>query len=271
MRITYFEMLGDIKNEYVKIRQHGKNRDQAVQALVTKYHDELTIGTGDDGLLFWIGLADAQYSLKELSTEVSIQGLAALNQLSSLVPEITVSDIEKRREHYASAPMPERARVHKPRRFRCQWRIGDTFAYQVYGPEAEKNGIAGEYVLLRKVDESETDGRLFPIVTLTHWKKAALPVDEVEFQSIPILRLSSGRLGSPKSTYEYRIKMLFTSQKQINDLRLQYLGNFPNATIPKNEFYDPSPGCVLMLSPREINKELNFYCCTLQNYYEKEK
>ena len=271
MRITYFEILGDIKTEYAKLRQDGKSRNEAERTLMAQYHDELTTGAEDEGLLFWVGLADAQFALKELSGEVSTYGLAALEQLKVSIPEITLGDIEKRRERYACAPMPERTQVRSPKRYRCQWRIGDTFAYQLSGPEAEKNGIAGEYVLLRKVDESEVDGRLFPIVTLTHWKKAALPLDEVDFQSVPILRLSSGRLGSPKSTYEYRIKVLFASQKQVNELGLQYLGNFPNITIPKNEFFDPSPGCALMLSPREINEELNFYCCTLQNYYEKEK
>lgn len=270
MRITYFEILGDIKTDYTKLRQDGQSRNEAVQILMAKYHEELTTGAEDDGLLFWVGLADAQYALKELSVEVSVQGLAALERLKVAIPEITPGDIEKRRGHYACAPMPERARVRSPKRYRCQWRIGDTFAYQMFGPEAEKNGVAGEYVLLRKVDELEWDNQLHPVVTLTHWKKTALPLDAAEFQSAPILRLCNGRLGSPRSTYEYRIEILFTSQKQIKELDLQYIGNFPNIIIPENEFYDPTPGCVLMMSPQKINEELNFYCYTLQNYYGQE-
>lgn len=271
MRITCFEIVGDLKYQYAKYRQSGQTRDQAVQTLMAQYYDELTAGAEDDGLLFWVGLADAQYALRELSDEVAVRGLAALEQLSLAIPEITPGDIEKRRRQYACAPMPERANIRKPQGFCCRWRIGDTFAFLLAGPEAEKNGLAGGYVLLRKVRESEAEGKIFPLVTLTHWKKAQLPSNDVEFQSVPILRLSNGRLDSPKSTYEYRIQIRFTSQKQVNELKLQYLGNFSNVPMPENEFFDPRPGCALMLQPRSMDEELNFYCYTLQNHYAKEK
>lgn len=270
MRITYFEMLGDIKSEYAKLRQNRKSRDQAVQVLMMQYQNELTIGAEDDGLLFWVGLADAQYALKELSAEVAAQGLVALDQLETAIPEITPGDLQRRRKQYVCAPMPERTQVRKPKKFRCQWQIGDTFAYQMSGPEAEENGIAGDYVLLRKVDEMENVGRIVPIVTLTHWKEAQLPTNAVEFQRVPILRLCHGRLDSPAAAYEYRTEILFTSEKQVKDLQLRYLGNFADVPMPANEYYPRSPGLVLMLLPQKIDKELTFYCCKLQNYYNQQ-
>lgn len=268
MRITYFEILGDLKRTYTQLRQNGQSREQAVQALIAQYHNELAVGTEDDGLLFWIGLADAQYALKELSEEVSVRGLAALEKLPTLIPEIAASDIHRRREHYACAPMPERAQVRKPRRFRCQWHIGDTFAYRLSGQDAETHGLTGTYILLRVVDMVESDGRLIPIVTLCHWKKMELPTTANEFQQAPLLKLSNGRLGSPQHTYEYRIKILFTSQRQIQTLNLQYLGNFIDVPMPTNEFYDSRPGCALMLLPRSFNEELIYYCGPLCAYFQ---
>ena len=267
MRITYFEILGDIKTDYTKLRQDGQSRNEAVQILMAQYHDELTTGAEDDGLLFWVGLADAQYALKELSVEVSVQGLAALERLKVAIPEITPGDIEKRQERYACAPMPERTHVRSPKRYRCQWRIGDTFAYQMSGPEAEKNGVAGEYVLLRKVDELEWDNQLHPVVTLTHWKKTALPLDAAEFQSAPILRLKRGKMCANESSYEYRVEVLFSRPKQLQDLKLQYLGNFANIAMPTDEYYDGRPGYVLMIHPKRFNSYMNYYC-SLQSYYE---
>lgn len=268
MRITYFEILGDIKNEYAKLRQDGKSRDQAVQVLMMQYQNELTIGAEDDGLLFWVGLADAQYALKELSTEVAAQGLVSLDQLEKVIPQITSGDIERRRLHYANAPMTERSQVRKPKRFRCQWQIGDTFAYQLSGPEADANGISGDYVLLRKVDEVEWDGELLPIVTLTHWKEPDLPTNEAEFQRNSILRLKREFTYLPFASYEYRIKILFSQQKQIQELGLLYLGNFVNVAMPKDEFYDCRPGCVLMMHPKRFDWYMNYYC-SLQSYYEQ--
>lgn len=270
MRITCFEILGDLKNEYANLRQNGTNRNDAVQILMERYNNELTIGAEDDGLLFWVGLADAQYALKELSAEVSAQGLAALEQLETAIPEITPGDLQRRRKQYACAPMPERTQVRKPKKFRCQWQIGDTFAYQMTGPEADASGIAGDYVLLRKVDEIENVGRIVPVVTLTHWKDAQLPTNAVEFQRVPILRLCHGRLDSPAAAYEYRTEILFTREKQVKDLQLRYLGNFADVPMPADEYYPRRPGCVLMLSPQEIDEELNFYCYKLQNYYNQQ-
>lgn len=141
----------------------------------------------------------------------------------------------------------------------------------VYVPNVD---VYRAHSLSKKISQClaiKTDVHLLTrVVTLTHWKKTALPLDAAEFQSAPILRLCNGRLSSPRSTYEYRIEILFTSQKQIKELDLQYIGNFPNIIIPENEFYDPTPGCVLMMSPQKINEELNFYCYTLQNYYGQE-
>ena len=270
MRITYFEILSDLKKEYADLRQDGTSRNDAVQVLMERYSNELTTGAADDGLLFWVGLADAQYALKELSAEVAAQGLAALNRLETAIPEITPGDLQRRRNQYGCAPMPERAQVRKPRRFRCQWQIGDTFAYQMTGPEAEASGIAGDYVLLRKVDEVENVGRIVPVVTLTHWKESQLPTNAVEFQRVPILRLSRGRLDSPASTYEYRTEILFTREKQVRDLQLQYLGNFADVPMPMNEYYPRRPEWILILLPSKINEELNFYCYKLQNYYNQQ-
>lgn len=269
MRITYFEIIRDLKKEYTNLRQDGQHRDEAVCSLMAQYHDELTTGAEDDGLLFWIGLADAQYALRELSNEVSARGLAALEQLEVAIPEITPGDIEKRREHYACAPMPERAQVRKHKRFRCQWRIGDTFAYQMSGPEAEKNGAAGEYVLFRKVDELESNGSLTPVVTLTHWGKKPLPSNESEFQSVPLLRINHGRMCSPRSTFEYRIEIVITQEKQLERLHLQYLGNFSDVPMPRNEFYYGIAGYVTKMLPKDIDRDIHFYCYTLQTYYNQ--
>ena len=269
MRITYFEILEDLKREYADLRQNGTGRDAATKILIARYRNELTVGAEDDGLLFWVGLADAQYAQKDLAADVAAQGLAALTQLETAIPEIASGDLQRRRQWYACAPMPERTQVRKSRRFRCQWQMGDTFAYQLTGTEAEAKGIAGDYVLLRKVDELETDGRLTPVVTLTHWKKDIFPSNETEFQSEPILRINHGRMCSPKSTYEYRIEIMFTREKQVKDLHLQYLGNFLNIPMPKDEFYFGKAGYVTKLLPKKMDQAMCFYCYTLQNYYNQ--
>lgn len=66
-------------------------------------------------LTFWIGLADGQFARKELTLEIAVHGLMALNRLAQEAPDITPGDIERRRKHYAQAPMPER-RLGRPKK-----------------------------------------------------------------------------------------------------------------------------------------------------------
>ena len=128
MRITGFSILYDLKTEYPQLRREGCSREEAVNTLMERYNAELTTGAEDDGLLFWVGLADAQYQLKELSEEVAGKALDALAQIRKTDWDVCPGDLDRREKRYAEAPMPER-KVGKPRTFCCNWQIGDTYAW----------------------------------------------------------------------------------------------------------------------------------------------
>ena len=252
-------MLSEIRDEYIQLRQKGNSRADATQALILSYANEITTGAEDDGVVFWIGLADAQYRRKELTADAAQKALAALDQIEQLDWNITPGDISRRRIRYAEAPMPER-KVVKTKKFRCTWKIGDTFAYKLSGPDTDACGLSGKYVLLRKVDELEFgDGRLLPIVTFTIWDEEPLPKTAEEFQKQPLLRLVSGRLGLPKTLNEYRGEMLFTRKSMLDALSLIYLGNFTDVSMPEDEAIIRDPGRVMLVLPNQLDKECYYF------------
>lgn len=250
MRLSEFPILDEIKTEYINVRQKGLSRSEAEEKLCNSYHNEITYGEEDDALLFWIGLADAEYTLKELSETVAEKGIHAIDKLEQLDVPISVSDLRRRREHYSHAPMQEKVKVLKSKKFRCAWQVGDTFAYKLSGPDADKAGLEGRYVLLRKVDELEAyDGRILPIVTVTMWDDQELPHSSTEFQRYPILKLASGRLGLPETLVEYRMELMFRSKQALTKLSLVYLGNFSDVEMPNDEVIIREPGYNLMVHP----------------------
>lgn len=258
MRITDYPILYEIKEEYVSIRKGGAGRDQAEEELIARYHDELTSGAEDDGLLFWVGLADAQYSLRELSVRVASMGMQALKSIEDAHWEVTPGDIERRKTRYASAPMPEKKKFGPSRKFRCEWKIGDTFAYQMTGPNAEEYGLTGKYMLFRKVDEMEFDGGyLFPIMTVSYWDKEELPATTAEFLSVPMLKLDNCRLGVPKHLFEYRVEFIVKNKRQLENLNLRYLGNFADVPMPEDEAIIDIQGAVKMV----VLERLDINCC----------
>ena len=269
MRITDFPMLFDIKKEYRNYREEGMGRSEAVNALMKDYHDELELGADDDGLLFWVALADAQYACRELSEEIAQKGLEAVEAISGTDWEITPGDLQRRRERYRTSQMPERASIKKPKRFRCRWQVGDTFAYKLSGPEVEACGIDGRYVLIRKVDEKEfLEGSTEPVVTFTLWDSEKLPENAQEFQRLPILKLENGRLGTPKTHFEYRALLIISSARKLNKLQnqLKYLGNFKDIPMPENELIIDYPGYMYLISPERIDIGCTYFWKKLQQF-----
>lgn len=262
MRITNFPMLSEIKEEYIKYRQDGQSRAEATQSLIHSYRNEITMGQDDDGLLFWIGLADAQYYRKELTAEAAQKASDALDRMEELKWDITPGDITRRRTHYAAAPMPER-KVGKPRpKFRCSWNIGDVFAFKLVGEHSQKLGITGNYMLYQKVDEVEIfDGRIIPIVTLGFCHQS-LPGTADEFLDIPHLILSKCLYGELKGKFSHKAQLVIDSNKQIERNCLQFLGNYPLREYPD----DGSPDIDTLL-PLAVIEMLSCAFWEVDNYF----
>ena len=111
MRLTELEHIGQIKEQYLQLRSNGVCRMEATCRVIRDFEAESI----QERLTFWIGLADAQYLRKELTISVALQALLALHRLGGYGNRITPGDIERRRKHYAQAPMQER-KLGRPRK-----------------------------------------------------------------------------------------------------------------------------------------------------------
>lgn len=266
MRITDFPMLSEIKEEYVQLRKDGQSRAEATLTMVARYDNEITLGADDDGLIFWIGLADAQYSIRELTKPVADKAMAALQELENSDWAVTPRDTQTRRERYAAAPMPEKKSFRTRKPFRCSWQIGDTFAHILSGEVAQKAGLAGKYMLLRKVDEIDWGkGCVHPVMTATLWDDKPMPRSTEEFCRLPMLRTSYGKisisiggpqLGAEIGQYEYRMDLLINSSRQLEDMQLSYIGNFPDVEMPDDEVIFRRAGTTKLVSPKTFDDDL---------------
>jgi len=253
-------IIEEIKQEYKELRLKGNSRAEASEKLMDAYRHELN--DSDDGPLFWIGIAAAQVACRELSQEASEMGLKALKDLQNTqIGELLGSrQIAKYWERFAQPPMPERRKITEKKRFQCAWRIGDVFAYKIKGVSAERLGISGKYMLLRKVDTADwSRGETHPVVTFTYWDRPELPKTAEEFQTVMPLRVACGRHGYPINLYEYRIDILFKRSKQLDDLELCYLGNFPDVPAPADEVIVKQSGSILMANPVDFDNECSLY------------
>lgn len=259
MRMTDFPVLEEIREEYVQLRQQGSDRDGATRKLMESYKCELAEDM-EDAVLFRIGLADAQYSRKELTEDAARKALEALDAMVKYGWHVAPSDLNLRREHYAQAPMPER-KIGKPRpKFRCSWQLGDTFALKLTGQAAAGLGISGKYMLLRKIAESECAGAVYPVVTVSICEEEQIPKDKEAFCAIPLLKLQTGgRCFSPKDKFEYRTVIYTKSSKRLRMLPLRYCGNFPDLPLPDDEIIFNSFGETMITIADTLEDDLICY------------
>jgi hypothetical protein len=271
MRFSEIPFWSDIKNEYLELRRDGTGREQALSILEKRYSAEINEAPEDDGAIFWISLADGQWENREISAETAEKAICALTVLEGSEWRISKADISRRRMWYSHSPMPEKKIGIIRRKFRCEWEIGDTFAYQLSGSAAEQNNVSGQFILMRKVSDVEFgDGRLFPVVTLSLWAEKPFPQTTAEFCSVPLLKLSRGRFGLPDSLYEYRTQIVIRSQKQLRSIPLIYVGNFSGVPDPEDEVIVNHAGCMLMVHPELFDRDFNIRIRSSRQYDDSE-
>lgn len=265
MRFSDLPLYDEIKGEYERLRRSGMHRTSAVGALKEKYVAELSLGAEDDGKLFWVALADAQYNLKELELDVSKLACDALDTISHNEWKISQVEILRRHEHYSKAPMPE-SQLQKSPRFSCGWLVGDTFAYELSGQDAKSAGILGWHMLFRKIGEVDFgDEQRYPMVTVTAWGVNSLPQNSEEFQQKQILLLNRFKLQNMDGYVDdYRAVIVLENKRQLNKLNLVYLGNFPNVPYPPTRIIG-NIRTYAVISPKYIDMDcVNF---VLQSNY----
>ena len=267
MRISEIPFIGEVHDDYIRLRRENLSREEATQKLRLLYKEEIKDGIEDDGPGFWIGLADGQFKCKELTQEIANCGLEALSYLHEMYPEICKRDIDLRKERYSRAPMPENQRIRPERVFVCPWEIGDTFAYQMNGPEAQKLGIAGKYAIFRVVGYDELLKKRFMPTFFVTWTDS-IPVSFDEYVALPLTGIR--RTHCHPDFYEYRTPMLVSSKKQMKQAEETFfvkIGNFKNAPMPNDEIlYE---GVSVWAYPVSSLKELDKDCCMLWKYAER--
>lgn len=258
----------DVKGEFKDSYNDGKSAREITEKLIEDYED--IMGDADEEPLFWFALADTQWSLGVLMPEVKAKALywiakvgdmIACEALATSVKSKIRKTLDKLQAKILS-PQPAVKRPVKKRIYKCQWNIGDVFAYRLESDLAKERDLYGRYFLIRKVDEGELyPGHIVPIVYVKITTDENLPSNveeydrleyvqmwatryEERFWPIDMSRLKEDIAEKSKMNYEvdeygflpvYRVKLLNTSKRVIPS-KLIYVGNFANAACPQIEF-----------------------------------
>ena len=254
----------DVKDEFEKLFNDGKGVQEITDGLTAEF--ESIMDCADEAPLFWLALADTQWKFGVLLPDVKENALRWINELKSQTADTpdgarqgkALDDLQTK----LLSPLPPVKKPKKKRIYKCEWKIGDVFAYQLESELAKERGLYGRYFLIQKVDEGTWyPGHIVPIIYVKLTKDANIPstveeYDEAEyvqtrftkyeerFWPIDMSRPKEDIEEKTKLNYEvdeygflpqYRLTLLNTS-KRVIPKKLIYVGNFPDAIRPKKEF-----------------------------------
>ncbi len=161
-----------------------------------------------------------------------------------------------------NSEQPPEKKIYKYRLYKCEWKLGDCFAYQFKGEYAKEKGYEGKYIVFRKVTEyKEHPGHILPGVKLYCATFDSIPKLE-DLKKCKYLRTTYvpevyKKYPNDKKCYDF---ILGNTSKRVIPKDLIYLGNIGrNDLIPYDENVEYTRGGVGWLNQRYgRNIELQF-------------
>ena len=183
-------------------------------------------------------------------------------------------ELQKLKEKLNS-PMPEERKLAVKREIETKrkfdWNIGDVYAYKLKSEEAKKAGMYGQYLILRKVQESEFKTSKVSAIVYCQLAKMLPNVKNIENLQYVV----TSNIGNVR--YNYKVDMFDVAQKALKS-ELIKIGNILDMKKPYNEYeYENNKklpyctykeleeyilNCISVLGtsekPKEIEQDLKF-------------
>lgn len=244
----YQDDIAEEVRDYYKDQLHrGKTGKEITQELIAQ--NEYAISDPDDAPVFWFALADTQWNLGRLEDLVRDQALHHIRdgydvkRWAAEDPQgakTRAETLEKLQQKLLS-PQPAEKKIAQYKLYRCEWKIGDVYAYRLNGDYAKENGMFGKFLYFIKVDEEVWHpGHIVPVVYF-YWITGdkLLSLNELKtINYIPQFFVPEVYKRDPKRQRLYLLKLLSTSLRVIPNDRLTFIGNLQEIKRVDNE--DPN-------------------------------
>lgn len=230
----------DVRDYYKDQLKRGKTNEEVTKELIQDNED--IIQDEDEAPVFWFALADTQWNFGRLLPFVKEKALDYLKGKSNLKrwekEAINQKEYKSREKvllelgQKLESPMPPEKKITQYKLYKCEWNVGDIFAYKLESDYAKEEGLSNKYLIIRKVDEYVWHpGHIIPIIYVQITKDEKIPTSKDEVSKLEYIQISKAE-GIP----EYLIKMISTSKRIIPNKQLILIGNHVDIPTPKEEY-----------------------------------
>lgn len=126
-----------------------------------------------------------------------------------------------------NSPMPPEKKISMYRFYKCEWKMGDTYAYPLDAEIWKDNAFYGDYLIMQKIGERDWwPGHIIPVVRVKITENKHLPTSAEEIEKLRYIILEERNPGK-----RYTLGLGNTS-KRIIPKKLIYMGNYDIFRIP---------------------------------------
>ncbi|MCR4651465.1 MAG: hypothetical protein K5662_06885, partial [Lachnospiraceae bacterium] len=153
------------------------------------------------------------------------------------------------KERLLSEQPPEK-KIRIPKIYKCEWNIGDVFAFKLESQKAEEMGLLNRYLIIQKIDETICEqGHTVPIVYVRLSKDDRLPESEEEINAMEFVNVSFSiklsREENRKVSVPECVMIIVSTSKRVIPKKLIYLGNYKDLNKPEKEHYPRKPNYMI--------------------------
>lgn len=172
----------DVRDEYKDQLKRGLTNEQVTKKIIEENKDY--IEDYDDAPLFWFALADTQWKLGRLLPFVKEKALEYLELGKDLEKwqDEGKKNYETRKKVLQDlktqllSQMPTEKKISQYRLYKCEWQVGDVFAYKFHSDLSKEHNLYNKYILFRKVGEASCwPGHISPVVHVYRYIDYELP------------------------------------------------------------------------------------------------
>lgn len=275
----------DVKETYKDKLHKGKANKEATQETIDESQE--IIENIEERALFWFALADIQWDLGRLEEHVKKEALNYIELGTDLLRWKDDNKLYNERKKVLDelknkllSPQPIEKKISKYKLYRCEWKIGDVFAYKLVGQEAIENKLNNKYLIIQKVGEDEWHpGHIIPMVRMKITQDETIPKTEKEIDKLEYVQVNyrtfqerfwglDARIpfeeqiaGKSFETDEYGLLpeflvTLIITSKNVLQNKLIYLGNYKNISLPKIEFIPINKLNITSIMWKDLEKEI---------------
>lgn len=261
------DLMQDIQEEFEGLFKQGYSINIITEKLIESYKYEII--DDDDAPKFWFALAKIQLrygvllpTVKEKAISYISQRMIELEKLKYNGDRIEEIEILLDFNNKLNTSMPNATRNTKSKFYKCEWKIGDVFAYKIESEYAKEKQLYGKYFIIQKVDEHVWHpGHITPIIRVMITKDEKIPKTINELNKLKYIQTRVTKYEDRFLPYDERpieiqitekskiiyktdefgylpgflLQMITSSRKDLPK-KLEFIGNFSSLEPPANEF-----------------------------------